>query len=276
MRSVRRKTIAIVVLISFTLAVPAFGILGLGDIVFDPSNYAQAVKSFIQLQQQYAQLVQIYQQARQQYEQMLWMAKTVPANMRARYRAVVTPWTSSTASNTYGTTGGWLTGINTGVGVDAGYSQAVQRLDSYGSALANIPSDQLDRVKTSYATVELTDGANMAGIETIGQLRANAPALERTLQALEDDSLSSDPSLNTEIAVLNKINAANVVALRTTQDTNQLLVSLAESQVVAAKRTRDAEAQAIDQHVRFMTEGKAVLASQAHDASQAMLDWRMP
>jgi len=113
-------------------------------------------------------------------------------------------------------------------------------------------------------------------METIGHLRANAPALENTLQALEEDSLSSDPEMNTHVAVLNKINAASLVGLRNAQDTNQLLVSLAEAQIIAAKRSRDAEAQAIHQHVRFMTEGKAALTSQAKNASEAMLVWHMP
>src|SRR3989442_12124422 len=153
------KAIAILALITLVFAAPARAIFGLGDVVFDPTNYAQAIRSFIQLQQQYAQLVQIYQQSRQQYEQLIWMAKTVPVNMQARYRAVITPWTRSTASNTYGTTGGWVTAINTGARVDAGYSQAVQKLDAYGSAFGNIPSAQLDRVKTSYATIALTDGS---------------------------------------------------------------------------------------------------------------------
>ena len=276
MKSKSLKAIALLAVVTLLFASPARAIFGLGDVVFDPTNYAQAIKSFIQLQQQYAQLVQIYQQSRQQYEQLIWMAKTVPVNMRARYRAVVTPWTRSTATNTYGTTGGWVTAINTGVGADAGYSQAVQKLDAYGSAVGNIPSDQLDRVKTSYATIELSDGSNLQALETIGRVRANAPALERTLQALEEDSLSSDPDMNTQVAVLNKINAANLIGLRNTQDTNKLLVSLAEAQIIAAKRTRDAEAQAIHQHVRFMTEGKAALASQADGASAAMLAWRMP
>ena len=276
MKSKSLKAIATLAVVTLLLASPARAIFGLGDVVFDPTNYAQAIRSFIQLQQQYAQLVQIYQQSRQQYEQLIWMAKTVPVNMQARYRAVVTPWTRSTATNTYGTTGGWVTAINTGVGVDTGYSQAVQKLDAYGSAVGNIPSDQLDRIKTSYATVELSDGSNLQAIQTIGRVRANAPTLESTLQALEEDSLSSDPEMNTEVAVLNKINAANLIGLRNTQDTNKLLVSLAEAQIIAAKRTRDAEAQAIHQHVRFMTEGKAALASQADGASAAMLAWRMP
>jgi hypothetical protein len=270
------KAGAIVAVVALVLASPARAILGLGDVVFDPQNYVQAVRSFIQLEQQYAQLIQIYQQSRQQYEQLLRMAKTVPVDMRARYRAVVTPWTNSAATNIYGTSGGWVSAINNGVDVSAGYSRAVEKLDDYGPALGNIPSEQLDRVKTSYATVELTDGANLQGMETIGRLRANAPALQNTITALEEDSLSSDPDMNTEVAVLNKINAASLIGLRSNQDTNKLLVSLAESQIVASKRARDAEAQAIHQHVRFVTEGKAALAAQADGASRDMLAWRMP
>src|SRR6266852_6350993 len=167
------KAIATLAVVTLLFASPARAIFGLGDVVFDPTNYAQAIRNFIQLQQQYAQLVQIYQQSRQQYEQLIWMAKTVPVNMRARYRAAVTPWTNSTATNTYGTTGGWVTAINSGVDVGAGYSRAVQKLDDYGSALTNIPSEQLDRVKTSYGTVEITDGANLQALETIGRARAN-------------------------------------------------------------------------------------------------------
>ena len=34
--------------------------------------------------------------------------------------------------------------------------------------------------------------------------------------------------MNTEVAVLNKINAANVIGLRNRQDTNKLLGALAE------------------------------------------------
>ena len=276
MRSKSVKAIAIVAVLSLDLSKPAKAFLGFGDIVFDPSNYAQALRSFVQLQQQYMQLIQIYQQARMQYDQLRWMAQSVPVNMRNRYRTAAIPWSNSTAANTYGTTGGWMTGINTGNGVESGYERAIQKLNTYGSALSNIPSAQQDRVKTSYGNVELTDGANLQSMETIGRIRANAPSLENKLQALEDDSLSPDPAMNTEVAVLNKINASNLISLRSAQDTNKLLVSLAEAQTISAKRTRDAEAQAINQHIRFMTEGKAVLDSQAAGASDAMLAWRMP
>ena len=258
------------------LAAPVLAIFGLGDIVFDPTNYEEAIQQLVQMQQQYMQLVNTYNMVRAQYDHLLWMAKRVPVDMASRYRAVPTPWRMSSATNTYGTTSGWIAAINTGSGVSAGYARATQSLAAYGGALTNVPADQVDRIKTDYATAELTDGANLHGIETIGTLRANAPAIEATIQALENDSLSADPDMNTEIAVLNKINAAGVISLRNSQDTNKLLVALAEQAIIDAKRTRDAEAQAINQHIRFMAEGRAIMNAQASGASAAMLAWRMP
>jgi len=258
------------------LAAPAFALFGLGDIVFDPSNLEENIQQLVQLEQQYAQMVQTYEVVANQYAHMIQMARTVPVNMIARYKALATPWHNTFATNTYGTTGGWIAGVNTGAGVASGYAQAIQSLTAYSAGLANLPADQLERVKTSYATVELTDGANQHGIETIGRLRANAPQVATAIDGLETDSLSSDPSMNTEIGVLNKINAANVIAIRGSQDTNQILVTLAEQQIIDAKRNRDAEAQAINDHVRFVAEGKDYLSAQSANASSAMLAWRMP
>jgi hypothetical protein len=271
----KRRTV-VYLLLALGPAAPALAILGIGDIVYDPTNYQEAVQQFLQLQQQYAQLVQTYQMVRSQYDQMIWMAREVPVNMAARYRALATPWSPSSATNTYGTTGAWITGINTGLGVSGGYAGATQPLAAYGSAFGNIPADQQGRVKTSYGTVELEDGANFSAMQTIGQMRGNAPAVEQTIQNLEADSLSSDPSMNTEIAVLNKINAANIISVRNTQDSNKLLVSLAEERIIAAKRERDAEAASIAEHALFMAQGRAVMAAQAAGASAEMQAWRMP
>ena len=192
------------------------------------------------------------------------------------YRALITPWSNSTATNTYGTTGGWIVAINKGSGVSGGYQQAIHPMGAYGDALSNVPADQVARVKTSYATVELADGANQNGIDLLGRVRANSPQVERAIQGLEDDSLSSDPNLNTEVSVLNKINAANLVSVRNTQDTNKLLVALTEQQIIEAKRKRDAEAAAINSHIRFMAEEQATLNAQTGDPSARMMAYRMP
>lgn len=270
-----KRKLIVCLLILFTGVSPLLAIFGIGDIVFDPSNYAEALAQAAQLTQQYEQLVQTYQTVRSQYDQMVQMARQVPVNMAQRYRAVATPWKTSTATNTYGSTAGWINSLNTGTGIAVGYKQATQPLAAYDS-LSTIPAEQRDRVTTDYATVELTDGSNQSSMESIGRLRANAPGVAAAIQGLEADSLSSSPNMNTEIAVLNKINAANIIGLHNSQDTNQLLIALTESQVIAAKRTRDAEARAINQHIRFVREGKAVLDSQSKGSSDAMLAWRMP
>jgi conjugal transfer/entry exclusion protein len=258
------------------LTTRAHAFLGIGDVVFDPSNYAEAVQQVVRLEQQYAQLVQTYVMVRNQYEHLLWMAQQVPVTMAARYRVIASPWSLATAANTYGTTASWIRSVNTGRNVTAGYAASTEPLNNYGAALAGVPADQVERVKISYGTVELADGATRGAMTTIGQLRVNAAAVESTIQRLEQDSLSSDPRMNTEIAVLNKINAAHVIALRAGQNTNQLLVTLTEQQAIDAKRQRDAEARAINEHIRFMAEGRAVMNAQASGASQAILDWRMP
>ena len=270
------KKIAIVLFGVIAVTVPALAILGVGDVVFDPSIFAKTVDELAQLKQEYDQLVQTYHMIENQYRQMQWMAQQDPVSMFNHYRAIATPWTPSSAANTYGTTGSWIAGINRGMNPSGAYASAVEPLGAYGPALGNIPGDQLSRIKTNYATVELTDGANIAALQTIGELRNNAAQVNTAIENLENDSLSSDPSMNTEIAVLNKINAANVVALRNGQDTNKVLVALAEQQTLQAKRERDAEARAFNEHISFMTNAQAMMSSQASGASTAMLAWRMP
>jgi len=258
------------------MAMPSFAFLGIGDVVFDPSNYIEAIQTVLQLQQQYQQLVATYNQVRGQLDHLKRMAQQVPVNMAARYRTAATPWSHLSAQDTYGAAGGWVSAVNSGASVASGYQRATTPLEDYGSAFSNIPSDQRQQVKGAYANVELADGVNVLGMQTIGQLRANSSRVENTIAALEQDSLSSDPAMNTEIAVLNKMNAASMVAIRNSQDTNKLLVGLAEQQLLEAKRVRDAEARAINADIRFRTEGKAVLNAQAANASKAMLAWQMP
>ncbi len=185
MRRTTTRCFLTLTFLTLGLAGPALAILGLGDIVFDPTNYGEARSAVPPVGAAIPQLVQTYQMIQSQYQQMLCMAQQVPVNMVARYRALATPWFNSSATNTYGTSGAWITGINTGQGVAPGYATATQPLGAYGAALGNIPADQLARLQTNYATVELTDGANLAGMQTLGVIRANAPAVETAIQNLE-------------------------------------------------------------------------------------------
>ena len=107
-------------------------------------------------------------------------------------------------------------------------------------------TDELARVRSQYATVELADGANTNAIATIGAIRGNAQTIQTQIGNLEQDSLSNDSDLNTQVAVLNKINASGVLTLRTLQDSNKLLASLLEQQTILAKQQRELTANTIN------------------------------
>jgi hypothetical protein len=204
-----------------------------GGIVYDPTNYNNAVLRYMQLQKQLLQLQQTYNLHMQQYQFVVAQARQLQ-NMVARYRAIPSLWSNLSASNTLNNTSRWVNGINIGIyGIaQQGYSQVNRSLSSPTGV------NTYDGLKQAYGLEELSDGSTINGMATIGQLRNNAQQLELHIKQLEDDSLSSAPDLNTQIAVLNKINAANILLVRTMQDTNKLLASLLEQQLVTTERNR--------------------------------------
>jgi hypothetical protein len=107
-------------------------------------------------------------------------------------------------------------------------------------------ASELGRVQSQYASIELADGANINAMATIGAIRGSADNVQAQIGNLEQDSFSGDSSLNSEVSVLNKINAAGVLTLRTVQDSNKLLASLLEQQTIIAKQQRDSTANAIN------------------------------
>ncbi len=249
-----------------------------GGIVYDPTNYANAVLRYNQLVQQLTQLRQTYAQIVQQYNLALQMSRNLQ-NMPARYRAQFSQWRNVVAPNTYGNTGMWVNGMNSGLagGVNTGYQQATTPLLQFnGQFLSGMTPDELNRVKSQYASVELSDGSNVTAMATIGAIRDNAQMIQNQINNLEQDSLSGDPNLNTEVSVLNKINATNVLTLRTLQDSNKLLLSLLEQNVIAAKQQREATANTINADITRQATLAGNMALVSGTLSNSLQNFRMP
>jgi hypothetical protein len=139
-----------------------------------------------------------------------------------------------------------------------------------------MPAFEQARVKSQYASVELADGANMNALSTIGAIRGNAATLETRMNNLEQDSLSDDSSLNSEVSVLNKINATNVLTLRSIQDTNKLLASLLEQQTIASKQQREMTTDAINAEVSRQTSLATNLNQVTGTLTSSLQNFRMP
>jgi len=223
-----------------------------GGIVYDPTNYQNALLRYYQLQQHLIQLQRTYAQIVNQYNLAVTMARNIQ-NMPARYQATFSSWRNlSTVPNVYGNTSGWVTAVNTGspAVVQSGYQSATNPLQNYNPAtIASMNPNELQRAIANFATVELRDGVNTNSMQTVGNIRANAPTVQAKISNLEQDSLSNDPSLNTEVGVLNKINATNILMLRTLQDANNLRLAELEQQTVRSKQERDDITNAINADV---------------------------
>ena len=272
----KRRILILVVVMGLGVA-SASAQFGFG-IVYDPTNYSNALLRYFQLQQQLIQLRNSYAQLVSQYNLALQMAKNLQ-NMPGRYRAPFSQWRNTLAQDAYGNTTTWINGVNSGQNgtVSAGYAQATTPLLRYNpDQLSGMTADELERVKSQYATVELADGANTTAMSTIGSIRGNAQTLQTQIGNLEQDSLSNDANLNTEVAVLNKINAAGVLTLRTLQDSNKLLASLLEEQTILAKQQREATTNLINADIQRRAALAGNLAGVTGTLTDSLQTFRIP
>jgi hypothetical protein len=234
-------TITLIVLLVGAVPRPANAQLGV-SIVYDPANFKSAVLRYLQLIAQLRQLQATYAQVLNHYNLAVQMSRNIP-NMASRYGASSTPWRYATARDLYGNATPWLNGANSGLvpSVLNGYQKATSTLRAYSPTLLSLmPQSEVQRLEADAATVELVDGAAQNALEAIGAIRANAVSTTSTIRNIQNDSLSNGANLNTEVGVLNKVNATNVLSLQNAQDTNKLLVALLEQQTILSKQLRDA------------------------------------
>ena len=86
----------------------------------------------------------------------------------------------------------------------------------------------------------MTDAINATSLQTIGTVRANAPQREADIKTLETASHSTDPTQQTELATLQRINQAMLLQLRTQQEASQMTQAQSLQQMVQQKQQQDA------------------------------------
>ena len=242
--------------------------------VIDVASIAKLVDQISWLKQQYNTMVDTYKTVTQQYNQMIFNAKMI-AN-KNRWKAALSPWTFPAAGNTYGTTADWIAAVNSGFGAANGYLQSVAELQNYGAVWASLPATSRTRISRAYALVELADGASVNTIATLGTIRGNSAAVQAAIAQLESDSLSDAPDLNTEVGVLNKINAANLIAIRNTQDSNKLLASALEHSLIESKARRDAMVQSMNNDLALRLQAPSFATQHLTGSTAVLTGYRLP
>ena len=278
MKYLTRKGVAVFVVLALLL-VPVVSEAQLGNgVVYDPTNYQNAVLRYHQLQQHLFELQKNVAKVTSHLNLALHMAQYIK-NMPRRYRGAFSQWRSFTSGDVYGNTTRWVAAVN-GAGaqsISPAYQKAIVPFLSYNQAVLSAinPADAL-QLRSVAASLQLTDGANVSALTTVGNIRANAQTLQQQLANLEQDSLSGDAALNTEVSVLNKINASNVLTLRTLQDANNLRVAALEQQVLQAKQQRDTDAANLNFAIQMRQQATQNLAPFNSNLTQSLSSYRLP
>jgi hypothetical protein len=278
MKFISRRSAVPLLLVTLALLAPIISEAQFGGIVYDPTNYANAVLRYQQLQQHLIELRQTVAEVTAQLNLAIQMSQYIH-NMPARYRALFSQWRAFTSADAYGNTSPWVAAVN-GAGpetVPLAYRDAIIPFVAVNEAVLNAinPADAL-RLRSLGASLELMDGANVSGLTTVGNVRANSQMVQQQIGNLEDDSLSADEGLNSEVSVLNKINATNMLTLRTLQDANNLRVAALEQQVLQSKQQRDSDAANLDFITQLQLQATQNLAPFNGNLTQSLSGYRLP
>lgn len=225
-------------------------------VVYDPTNYAQAVTAYLQ--------------AVQQYEFWMRQARRLPHEAANRYRVPEAPW------RVYDGSLPLLSALNTGSLVGEAYRRAVVPLDSIDGVLVKAPAPLRDRLAGRYAALGLADGVARMGLEQAGAGRASGPTVLRAIQAMEDDALSGAEEYHSQTALLNKINGASVLGLRIAEQGTRLMAHSVEQLLLDNLRKRQAEAQLLNAHAFQWRYGQRYGAEMFDKTASRLDTWQQP
>ena len=258
-----KNPILAVVLLGFaTLTQPAANAQFGSGIVFDPTQSGHAItqieheersianqaQQIEQGQQIFTNTVKIATTALQTYNtvmQQYQLSRQMILAPRMLYARFLSPTSDllllRQVSNTYGNSMGWLNSANTGNGATAAYQQVSvpntsNTIPGYSTASM---AGQL-QIAAQGATVDLGDSVMSNNLQALGTIRANQAARQADIANLEAATQTQDPSQQTIMAELQRINQALLLQLRTLQDANQINANLALQQIVAQKQQQDA------------------------------------
>jgi DNA-binding IclR family transcriptional regulator len=125
-------------------------------------------------------------------------------------------------------------------------------VQSYPSSrLSALDSTTQAAVQNQYASSEIGQATLTSSLSTLGSIRSDSQVFAQKLANLESDTYSTDPSQQTEVGVLAKINTATMLQIHSQQDTNQILAATAAQQALDAKEKLDERNRLINQAIYF-------------------------
>ncbi len=278
MKCFAKKSAAILVLFALLL-VPVASKAQFGSgIVYDPTNYHNALLRYYQLQQHLVQLQKTVAKVTSQLNLALQMAQYIH-NMPARYRATFSGWRAFTSGDLYGNTTRWVNAVN-GAGAESvspAYQQAIVPLLAYNQTALNAlnPADVL-QLKAVAASMQLTDGANVSALATVGNIRGDAQIVQQQIANLEQDSFSADPALNTEVSCAEQNQRFEPSDAAHAPGCEQPPGCRPRAANLQAKQQRDSDAANLNYVIEMRQQATQNLAPFNSNLTQSLASYRLP
>jgi hypothetical protein len=212
-------------------------------VVYDPSNYFEAVAEL-------AQLVR-------QYEFLIRQAAQLPVDIESRYHAYSFEWSLHDPAAGVLYAQQLLTALNQGDPSGAAYRGLVGSLDLPTDVVGRMAPGTRQRFEAAYGTVELADSTNRLAIDQTGAARADGPLTLQAIRNVEHDAINPADDFRSQTALLQKIDSAFAIDLRLNEITNQFQLSALEQAIVDNTRKRDTEATLMNATIHQWRYGQA-------------------
>ncbi len=222
-----RKRILIPILLTTVPASLLAQIFG-PTIVFDPTQAAHVLTEI-------ARIVQLYKTAAQTYNQIAYNAGWF--SNKSRWLGIATQVVNSNTRSIFGETGGWNPAVTNGINIPGVWGNA-----TYGihppAFYAGFPLGA-SSTSANIASVNVADGMTEAAMLAIANSRSNQPSNDMALSNLEANAQDTGTDSNSEVEQLNLLTNGTVLANRQQEDSNALLTTIAEQQILTNKVQRD-------------------------------------
>jgi hypothetical protein len=222
---------------------PAHAIFGLGDIVYDPTNWGEAVKQLeqdIKLVEQGIQTYNLLQSELRMLQARPW--ETVGTSLGDIQIPI-----SANGDNADDDDAGEAAGVGAAANGNGDAQSAWQSAMMRMQALTDTASRVLDRtspVLANNAGIKMTDGFAADAIHAVGDFRAHQPMLAVALSALQRAEQSLDPLDNTPVAQQNITNGVLMQQIKLQQSATSILAVIAEQLTAANAWQRNSAAEA--------------------------------
>jgi hypothetical protein len=211
-----------------------------GGVVFDPTQSAHAIEQIAQGQQIFTNTVTLANNAIAAYN-LAYQMSLAPQSLYEPYLSPSTYWILlDQAANTYGNSQPVMDTANSGTNAQYSYQSASVPRTGILPGYTTLSTSGQQQIAAQGATTDLSDAITESNLQTLGTMRANEIQREQDIENLESASHSVDPSEQTDMATMQRINQAMLLQLRQQQEANQLQQAVTLQQIVAQKQQQDA------------------------------------